>query len=1497
MKTIKSLLFVIATITAAICEGKIQWRVRVYDELGNTPTFQSVGYFVPTYEGLNGHLVDREVVLEMLRHGDIQSARAYMVGKTYMGSKKVYMSSGQLSDYDPEAGQTVSGFAVVFDSPSIETATKFAATEEQSQSVDYTGATIFSFANSIGIDAWETIGSATSGYEYLGGTWYYSANGDDTLTITGVDPGSSRALTIPGAIDGCPVTVVGDNAFDNCTTITNVVISSSMTSIGDSAFHGCSGLKSVTIPDSVTNIGDHAFSGCSGLTSVTFEGDAPVLGNFVFDGVSADCTVFVSCDSKGWGVDIPGEWNGLPIEYFDGEPEPDPEPEPEVHMVIFDFGEHGKGFVDGELVGGAIVQMVPDGEPVDLPVVVPDEGWLFFDWVGEFYVDEPITCDTGFVAMYMEEPSATVDLNYAIESLYIKQGDLRDGNLEIHVAFNLREGFDWLDVADALQNQCDIRVLSGHSHNDFAWCEDWGESQSLVLDNDSETLIATVALSGIAERKYFKIIVDDMVDGVFSTDIGMLAYRDGEYVFVTGAAMFEGPGPTKIVECEEWFSMSPLTVSTADCVRFHYDLDEINSMLWGYTRRNREYREPFYAVVVNEDLGIEHIAKVNIETLLSDWVSDTIPNAGYFDWDVSASMVVSGGRYMVGFMPESYIDGDHVVDDGVLFEDFEGLLFDVSVIDGNLSPVETHTVTFYVGEYGERIGGGELVQTVADGETAVVPEVRTTEERLFIGWDGDVTAPVTDDIAFTAMYHTAYLWLNFHCGDHGLIGIEGVREYDFSAFPVLYPYSGSLMWARIDENGEYTSDGNRYQFSLLSPPIIDCEGWHCIGWRNTESGEFFPVNNYDEEAGHLYSNAYVSVTLPVDSCVEASPEWVDFEPVYVEVEPPAAAYVVTFDLGGHGARTGGGELVQSVPFGETAVAPLVLADEGWSFTGWDGDVTAAVTGDVVFSAQWERAKINVRINGEGTICDYGDTVTFTAPGPSEKDGMQVLTLGTTFTAPVLTNEFSLVATSDISFEWDVCATNYWLEVAAPEHGSIVGAESGWQPAYSRVILEPVADEGYHFVEWTGDVAGGETDGCILALEMRGPASIGAAFARDGISAGEAANAPGLDWFCDGAAAWFGEWSADAADGEHAARSGAIGDNSSSVLGVRLHGAGMLAFDWRSSCEAKYDSLRLEVDGKLLRNISGETVWKNVTVELGGGDHVVRWVYAKGRSRSEGQDAVWLDNVSWAPAGVPTLAEALGDFEWVTDGDVSWTAIRNEYAYEGDSFAYADGLGDYEYASLRTTVSGAGRLVFRWAVSCEYWCDWFDFMVDGEVMEMLTGETDWLEVSVDLADGPHEFEWVYWKDEMDDGEFAWANCAMLDYVQWFPAGEVPPEISEETVSEFFAWLKEHRRLEETDTTGDAAALVADKTPVSAKGMTLYQEFVAGTNPDDENDVFTAEIKVSADGVSVTPHPNLGDKRVYTLLGRKTLGGSADDWVEVRAGEEANYNFFKVTVDIK
>ena len=62
--------------------------------------------------------------------------------------------------------------------------------------------------------------------------------------------------------------VIGNQAFDGCSSLTSLTLPSSVTSIGSSAFSGCSGLTSLTLPSSVTSIGAYAFSGCSGLTSL-----------------------------------------------------------------------------------------------------------------------------------------------------------------------------------------------------------------------------------------------------------------------------------------------------------------------------------------------------------------------------------------------------------------------------------------------------------------------------------------------------------------------------------------------------------------------------------------------------------------------------------------------------------------------------------------------------------------------------------------------------------------------------------------------------------------------------------------------------------------------------------------------------------------------------------------------------------------------------------------------------------------------------------------------------------------------------------------------------------------------------------------------------------------------------------------------------------------------------------------------------------------------------
>ena len=72
---------------------------------------------------------------------------------------------------------------------------------------------------------------------------------DEKVTITGYT-GSDTEVTIPSEIDGYPVVIIGENAFN-----------------------GFTGLTSITIPLGITNIRANAFLGCDNVTDVYFGGN------------------------------------------------------------------------------------------------------------------------------------------------------------------------------------------------------------------------------------------------------------------------------------------------------------------------------------------------------------------------------------------------------------------------------------------------------------------------------------------------------------------------------------------------------------------------------------------------------------------------------------------------------------------------------------------------------------------------------------------------------------------------------------------------------------------------------------------------------------------------------------------------------------------------------------------------------------------------------------------------------------------------------------------------------------------------------------------------------------------------------------------------------------------------------------------------------------------------------------------------------------------------
>ena len=124
---------------------------------------------------------------------------------------------------------------------------------------------------------------------------YYSGDINDWVSISfgsygnplnnGANLYINNELVTEANID--TATSIGDRAFYGYDKLTSITIGDQVTSIGDYAFVYCSGLTSITIPSSVTSIGYSAFSSCSSLTSITIPDSVTSIGDYAFSSCSS----------------------------------------------------------------------------------------------------------------------------------------------------------------------------------------------------------------------------------------------------------------------------------------------------------------------------------------------------------------------------------------------------------------------------------------------------------------------------------------------------------------------------------------------------------------------------------------------------------------------------------------------------------------------------------------------------------------------------------------------------------------------------------------------------------------------------------------------------------------------------------------------------------------------------------------------------------------------------------------------------------------------------------------------------------------------------------------------------------------------------------------------------------------------------------------------------------------------------------------------------------
>lgn len=128
-----------------------------------------------------------------------------------------------------------------------------------------------------------------------------------TVTITKYT-GTESTVILPSKISSWPVTKIGEDAFQDNTTITSVTIPASVTEIGANAFAGCTNLTSVTYGGDWSNLtiqsGNPAVQDAANAPLFDFEftpdNTAAVVTNYKYKGTAADVT-------------IPSRYQGKPV--------------------------------------------------------------------------------------------------------------------------------------------------------------------------------------------------------------------------------------------------------------------------------------------------------------------------------------------------------------------------------------------------------------------------------------------------------------------------------------------------------------------------------------------------------------------------------------------------------------------------------------------------------------------------------------------------------------------------------------------------------------------------------------------------------------------------------------------------------------------------------------------------------------------------------------------------------------------------------------------------------------------------------------------------------------------------------------------------------------------------------------------------------------------------------------------------------------------------------
>jgi len=414
------------------------------------------------------------------------------------------------------------------------------------------------------------------------------------------------------------------------------------------------------------------------------------------------------------------------------------------------------------------------------------------------------------------------------------------------------------------------------------------------------------------------------------------------------------------------------------------------------------------------------------------------------------------------------------------------------------------------------------------------------------------------------------------------------------------------------------------------------------------------------------------------------------------------------------------------------------------------------------------------------------------------------------------------------------------------------------------------------------------------------------------------------------------------DGNESLTSGSFPVGGVSGYSVTVSGSGTVAC-WMKASLVNYgfSEYKMTVDGTSVACFdSGNTDWTKVVYRIdGGGDHVIKWYYNV-KSQAGAGGRVWLDTVTWTPDVAAALASVsiVGDYGVVDGGSIvfgckatyedgsSKTVAPTWSITSGSTYATIDsqtglmtatGVGTVvvcaSYTAGGVTKTATRTVTVRKALK--------GVSISGAT-ELYAGDSRAYACTATYSDGSETVVACVWTLT------AGSERAVLDSSGSLTAGNVSGEVaikasytyegttksatknveiktqvgvaSSETggkaIEVPLSWVNKHSAFRSKF--GSDLSVAMTKTTGKKDGagnpLNVWHDYVAGTDPTDEKDVFRAKVEM-VDGLPhVSWEPNMNESaetRTYKVYGRRSLSG-ADAW-EYPANS-AVHQYFKVDV---